>query len=432
MSMAPKTDFGPALRFGALASLGLLVALGLWLGLTRINGAVIAPGRVEAAGTPREVQSLDGGQVASINVSEGQKVAAGEVLLELDSRVGQLRREVARNRLTAALAKRARLEAEASGRAAIAVPDAPAEIEPEALRLHLDGQREVLETRRGARAGRKSQIEEKRAQLESRIDGVDARITALQSQLASLEPEMEKLGRLVARQLMADARLQEKRRQIADLEGRLASARAERAELRTGLRDTALKIAQLDRDMREEVASELDKTRAEIEQYRLEIARLDSELARARIRAPVDGIIHDMRITGQGAVLAPDRTAMTIVPVGSGVEFRLRVRPAEIDTVFAGQTARLSFPAFDRTSTPEIIGKVVGISADVIADQRSGESYYRIDVAVSDEQLARIGGQDALIPGMPVQAFLQTPARSVLSYLARPLTGRLSRAFREG
>jgi len=432
MSTAPKSDFGAALRVGAVASAGLLVALGLWLGLTRINGAVIAPGEIEARGKPREVQSLDGGQVAAINVREGQKVAAGQVLLELDSRVGQLRREVARNRLAAALAKRARLEAEAAGRARIDVPVAPDDVEPAALRLHLAGQRDVLEARRSARAGRKSQLEEKRAQFESRIDGVDARIASLETQLASLGPEMKKMEGLVARQLMADSRLQEKRRRIADLEGRLAGARAERAELRTGLRDTALKIAQLERDMKEKVAAELDKTRAEIEEYRLEIARLDSELARKSIRAPVDGVIHDMRITGQGAVLAPDRTAMTIVPVKSGVEFRLKVRPAEIDTVFAGQKARLSFPAFDRTTTPEIIGEVVSISADVIADPRGGESHYRVDVAVSDAELARIGGEEALIPGMPVQAFLQTPARSVLSYLARPLTSRLSQAFREG
>jgi len=95
-----------------------------------------------------------------------------------------------------------------------------------------------------------------------------------------------------------------------------------------------------------------------------------------------------------------------------------------------GQTAMLRFSAFNQRTTPEITGTVSRISADITTDERTDASYYTVRVAMSAEEIARLGDV-ALVPGMPVEAFVKTGDRKVLSYLVKPLTDQITRAFRE-
>jgi HlyD family secretion protein len=149
------------------------------------------------------------------------------------------------------------------------------------------------------------------------------------------------------------------------------------------------------------------------------------------ILAPTDGIIHEMQVFTVGGVVAPEATIVQVIPQSEGVEFELRIDPKTIDQIFVGQKAKVSFPAFDMRTIPEIFGTLSEVPPSTVTDPTTGQSYYRVGLSVPPEGLALLGNVD-LIPGMPIEAFLETGERSVLSYLTKPLMDQLSRAFREG
>ena len=123
-------------------------------------------------------------------------------------------------------------------------------------------------------------------------------------------------------------------------------------------------------------------------------------------------------------------TIMLVVPRADNLTVEAKIAPQDIDQLQLGQTAMLRFSAFNQRTTPEITGTVSRISADITTDERTDASYYTIRVAMSAEEIARLGDV-ALVPGMPVEAFVKTGDRKVLSYLVKPLTDQIARAFRE-
>ena len=131
-----------------------------------------------------------------------------------------------------------------------------------------------------------------------------------------------------------------------------------------------------------------------------------------------------------GGVITAGDAIMLIVPGADNLMVEAKINPRDIDQVRVGQMAVLRFTAFNLRTTPEVKGEVSQIAADTTTDQRTGQSYYVTRIAMSKEEVARLGNVK-LIPGMPVEAFVQTGERSVLSYLIKPLNDQFVRAFRE-
>jgi HlyD family secretion protein len=153
-------------------------------------------------------------------------------------------------------------------------------------------------------------------------------------------------------------------------------------------------------------------------------------LRRVDLRAPIDGIIHQLAVHTVGGVIAPGEVAMLIVPEADALEVEVKVQPQDIDQIRQGQQAVLRFTAFSQRTTPELIGEIARLSADVSEDQKTGARYYTLRIAVPPSELARLG-ELRLVPGMPVESFVQTNSRTVMSYLVKPLSDQASRAFRE-
>jgi HlyD family secretion protein len=219
-------------------------------------------------------------------------------------------------------------------------------------------------------------------------------------------------------------------RNRADLWGRLASLQADLATLANSVRDTELEMLQSERAFREEVVTELREVSAQADELILQIVTTREQLDRIEMRAPAAGVVHELKIAGPGSVLAAGATALEIVPLGQGLEFELRLDPQAIDQVHAGQAARMQFPAFASTSMPQIIGTVTDISPTSVTDPATQAQYYRLHLTIPPEELARLGDR-ALVPGMPVEAFLDGGSRTAWSYLTKPLADQIDRAFRE-
>ena len=121
---------------------------------------------------------------------------------------------------------------------------------------------------------------------------------------------------------------------------------------------------------------------------------------------------------------------MLIVPQGEQLVIEVKVAPQDIDQLSIGQAAQLRFSAFNQRTTPELAGQVSMISADLTTDQRTGASYYTARVSVTSDEMNKLGNLK-LLPGMPVEAFIQTGMRTMLSYLSKPMTDQLNKAFRQ-
>jgi HlyD family secretion protein len=438
-SPALQTGLGRPGMAGALASLALLAILALWAQVTMIGGAVIAQGQIVVQGQPKLIQNLDGGIVAEIRVANGDAVQAGDVLLRLDPTLLQINLDIYRNRLAEVLARKARLEAEQAGladidAAALRASAAVAWLAGRPLDRHIEGERQIQLARAEVLRGRAEQQREKARQFANQIAGVEGLIAATEDQLGYLGRELANLETLSRDQLVAEGRLLDSQRARAALLGQLASHRSDLASLANSIRDTELEGMLADRQFREQVVTDLRETSAEADELVLQIVTTQKQLDRVEMRAPVAGMVHEMQVATLGGVVAPGATLMQIIPAGAGdsggVEVELQLDPRAIDQVHPGQTARLRFPALNPRDTPDVFAAITTVPAAAVADPATGRSFYRLQARLAPEEVARLGAQ-ALVPGMPVEAFLQAEERSVLAYLLHPLADQLNRAFRE-
>ena len=413
--------------FGGILLIGIF---GLWIGLTMIGGAVIAQGQIVVKGKPQIVQSLDGGIVAEILVRDGDIVAAGDVMLRLDPTILSANLDIAHSRLAAALALRARLEVERQGLDTLefdyptlpfARPDTASEER---------GQREIFLARHAVRKGNRAKLAESWAQFDNQITGAKGQIEALDQQLSYVDADIRSQRSLVDRGLSRQSQLNELSRARAELTGRRAALDAELARLVNAREDAELNTLQQERSFLENVVTELREANTTIEELILDIATRNIQLDRVDIRAPSSGIVHEMKIATTGAVLAPGGTVSQVVPLDKGLDFDLRIDPSNIDEIHIGQDADIMISAFDRQTAPKLAAQVAAISADAITEAQTGRSYYRVTLAVPPEELGRVD-EGTIKPGMPVEAYLKTGNRTVLSYLLQPVTSHLRRAFRE-
>lgn len=415
---------------GAAASVLLLGGGTWWAAETHIVGAVIASGVVEVTGRPKAVQHLDGGIVAALHVAEGDTVAQGAPLVTLDDTTLLANLRIYRARLSEALATRDRLVAEQAEAETITFAGIDPLIDAQEAALHRAGQVEIFDARRALEQGRQERLAEKIAQFGNQIAGVEALIAAKDQQQGYIAEEIAATLALTEKGLARATQLRSLQRSEADLLGQVAEHRSELARIRNSIRDTELEQLQGRREITEQVVTQLRETMTSIEELRQQILTTAAQLDRVDIRAPSAGRIHEMQLTTIGGVVPPGGVILTIVPTGEGFSFITRVAPVSVDQVFVGQPAKVRFPAFNQRETPELAGTVRDVSATTSVDEVTGQSFYRVDIVVSPEELARLGAR-TLIPGMPVEAHLTTGERSVLSYLLKPMNDQLSHAFRE-
>ncbi|MEO1424879.1 MAG: HlyD family type I secretion periplasmic adaptor subunit [Pseudomonadota bacterium] len=425
----PRTGLKRAGIVAVLASLALFGGLIAWSVITQISGAVIATGTVVTDGNTRSIQHIDGGIVSEILVENGDRVGQGDVLIRLEDTLLRANAEIYRTRLSDALAQRSRLRAEQLG---LPKPEPATSdlIEPARLAESHLGELEIFAARQSMQAGRVEQLEERIRQFRNQIVGVDGLLASKQEQLTFVGQELAASVSLNERGLAIDSQVLGLQRSRSDLLGQVAEHISERARIENSIRDAELEILQIARQFREQVVSDIQEVDNTVQELIQQLVSTDRQLARTEIRAPDSGIVHELQIFTIGGVIPPGGTIVQIVPTEEAMTFDMRIDPSAIDQVYPGQTARVRFPAFDARTTPELAARVAGVSPTTVVDEATGMSYFRAELSIGTEELARLG-EVILLPGMPVEGYLQTTERSVISYLMRPITDQFVRAFRE-
>lgn len=407
---------------GTVAFLALCV--GGWAATTEIAGAVVAPASLVVDTNAKKVQHPTGGVVGELRVRDGQRVKAGDTLIRLDETQTRANLAVVTKSLDELAARRTRLEAERDGLSSLSFPD---ELlarlsDPEVARV-VRGEQRLFETRQSARAGQVSQLRERVLQLRQQINGTEEQIIAKKREVEFIGQELKGVRELWQKNLVQITRVTALERDAARIDGERGALVSTVAQLRGKITETELQIIQIEQDMRTEVGKELADIRAKNSELVERKVSAEDQLKRIDIRAPQDGIVHQLATHTVGGVVSPGEQMMLIVPENDDLAVEARIEPQKIDQLHLGQTANLRFSAFNQQTTPEIAGKVTRISADLTQDQKTGVSYYTVRISLRPDELIKLGAQK-LIPGMPVEAFVQTADRTVLSYLLKPLTDR--------
>lgn len=430
MNIVPKTNFGYGTKIGAIGGILLCFTSLVWASFTNINGAVIATGSIVVSGKPKSIQHLDGGIVQSIKVLEGDTVKAGDVLLTLDETLLAANFKIYKGRLADALARQARLQAEQAGQSTLLFEkDYPLlqDFNTESFQV---GQAQVFQARAELQAGKEEQLTEKIVQFNNQISGVNGLLHAKKRQLELIAQELEASESLRQKGLTVASQLLAIQRSKADFDGQIAEHHSELARIQNSIQDTRIEILQGKRQFKEQVIEELRDVNTQVGELTQQILSTQKQLDRVEVRAPVNGVVHELQITTIGGVVPAGGTMLQIVSQDSGLTFEVRIDPAAIDQAYIGQSAKIRFSAFNQRTTPELTGVVAAISPTSILDEVSGLNYYKTKLEIGSDQLGKLGGTE-LIPGMPVEAYLQTDERSVLSYFTKPFTDQVAKAFRE-
>jgi HlyD family secretion protein len=435
MPVRPETSLTKLILTGCLAVFVLVGILGGWSATTLISGAVVANGQVEVAGKPKTVQTLDGGVLEELPVRNGDYVEKGQLLARFDATLLQINLDIARSRLASALSLRARLEAERVGDVDIIFDynDLPKSISDMNLAMPKAeaGQVAIFQVRMAMRSGSLDRMHGYLAELDSQSLGVRGQIKALEQQISLLDQDLVNITELVAKGLARHDRLTDAMRRHAVLQGELAGRRSELASLNNRRLEVALDASQDEKSFQEQIVTDLRALTSEIEELALSIVTRQAQLDRIEVRAPESGVVHEMQMTTVGGIIAPGGTLLDIVPQDAGFEFEVRVPAQSINKVHYNQSAQIVFGAFDQRNTPKLGGWVRSISPEAIRDIQTGQLYYRVALEIPQDQIDRLPTTAKLIPGMPLEAFLRTTERTVLSYLTEPLTAHLRHGFRE-
>jgi len=415
----------------AAAALFLVVGIGVIGATTELAGAVIASGALVVQSNVKKVQHPTGGIVGELRVQDGSPVSAGDLLIRLDETTAQANLAMVEKSLAELFARRARLEAERDGSDAVEFP-------PELLQAAhqvetgrvVAGERKLFEFRSEAQRGQKAQLRERIAQLTDEVRGYTDQAAAKKKEIEFIGKELEGVRDLWQKNLIPITRVTALERDGARLEGERGQLIATIAQGKGKISETELQIIQLDQNLRSDAAKELADIRAKIaELVERKVTAMD-QLQRIDIRAPQSGFVHQLAVHTKGGVVAGGEQIMLIVPEADDLIVEVRVDPQKIDQLKLDQPATLRFPSFNQRTTPELNGTVRRIAADVIQDQRSGQPYYLVRIGLEADEIARLNGLK-LVPGMPVEAFIRTEQRTMLSYLLKPLTDQARRAFRE-
>jgi HlyD family secretion protein len=425
-----------SIRLHLIIGLAVVIVLaggfGGWASTVQISGALIAPGAVVVDSNVKKVQHPTGGVVGEVRVRDGDVVKAGDVVVRLDDTVTKASLAIVVKTLNGLYARAARLEAEQRGESQLAFPPQLTDraSDPDVQNVMVS-ESKLFEVRVHGRAGQKAQLRERVLQLNEEIGGLTAQEAAKEKEIALIEKELVGVRSLYEQHLVQITRLTTLERDAARLNGERAQYIASRAQAKGKITETELQIIQVDKDMVSEVSKDLRETNDKIGEFVERKVTAEDQLRRVDIRAPQDGMVLQNNVHTVGGVITAGDAMMMIVPQADDLSVEAKVDPKDIDKLQIGQKTLMRFSAFNQRTTPELNGNVTRVSADVTTDQRTGQSYYTIRVSLPPSEVARLGDNNKLIPGMPVEAFVQTGDRTMLSYLLKPLNDQLMRSFRE-
>lgn len=420
---------GPA-RIGLFLILMFVGGFGAWAFLVPLAGGAIAPGIISPDGSRRTVQHLEGGIIRKLHVRDGDIVEKGQPLLLLESVQPKANHDLLKKQHMTLVITRARLDAERLDRTDVDFPIDTLTASPEIIAI-MQSQRELFYVRKSSHEARNNVLKQRIAQLGEQIKGYEAQVKSAGRQIELIAEEVEGKKELASRGHLTKPDLLRMMRMEAELTGRKGQYEAAISEAQQQIGEAQIQLVANDAERADQIATQLDKVQAEINQLEEKLLASKDILNRTLITAPVAGIIVDLKFKTESGVIQPGAPILDIVPADEKLLIDARVSPMDIDVVHSGLKAQVQLSAFSSRSTPRIDGFIRSVSADRLVDQSTGQAYFLARVEVEREEVKKIGPDKKLMAGMPADVLIVTGERTMANYLLRPFLDAVWRTLRE-
>jgi protease secretion system membrane fusion protein len=352
--------------------------------------------------------------------------------VRLDDTQSRSQHEIARGQLFASLALEARLTAERLGRSGA---DYPPELRNETGDARAGAamllQSQLLATRRQALASELSAMRENIGGLEFQLQGLAAARSAKEEQRSLLQQELGNQRQLADEGFLPRNRVLEQERALAAIGGAIAEDIGNIGRTRQGIAEVRARMAGREHDVRKEIEAQLSEVQKEASSLRSRLDALAFDLAGAQITSPADGVVMGLAVHTVGGVVAAGSAMMEVVPENESLKVEAQVPPHLIDKVKPGLEVDLLFTALNQANTPHVQGRVLNVSADVLAEPRqNNQPYFKVMVEVTPAGMEKLRSHE-IRAGMPAEVFIRTGERTAMNYLLKPLTDRMNRALTE-
>lgn len=415
----------PTWRPLAWITIGLLSASAAWASQAELEEIVAAAGIVVPQSQIKVVQHLEGGIITTIHVQEGDMVVAGQPLLQLDLGSGGTNAEELQVRLDALQIKRARLVAQRDGMP-LRLPDEATERQP-----HIAAAETATYDNRQRQFESDLEVIRKQArQQEYEVTAIDARRDSVKKRLDLASQQLAMIRKLYQSGVMAKMRLLDIEREVETIHGELLRLDVEYDKAGEALLEAEEREQQDLTHFQSQAAAELSQVELELGRHRELLVKASAQQQRSEIVSPIDGIVKRSRFNTLGGIVRPGDSIMEIVPSEDILVVEARLSPADVGHVAVGQLVLVKISTFDYLRYGGLEGTVKHVAADSSADQ-SGNQYFKMIVQTSDSQLDVDDQAYKIMPGMEALVDVKIGARSVLSYLIKPVLKLRHEAFRE-
>lgn len=417
-------------RLGAGVMLFGFVGFMVWAAFAPLDKGVASSGVVTVSGNRKVVQSPLNGAIRAIHVREGQQVKAGEPLVELNQTEAQAQADTLRNQFHTAQVTEARLLAEHDGLKNIAFPLPLDKEELEQIAPLLSVQNSIFQARVNGLASEissyKHALEGSRLQLSELQQVRNSKL----AQRRSLQEQVISLSKLAEEGYLPRNRYLELQQQLDGVSSALFETQGQIAQLKKKVAETSQRIAQRHAEYRQEVTTQLTQAQSDKLNYQNQLKAADWALKNTRIDSPVSGKVIGLNVFTLGGIVSQGQQLMEILPADTPLMIEARLAVEMVDKVHPSLPVDIMFTAFNQNTTPKIPGFVSLVSADRLTDSTTGEPYYQMQIEVSAEGKEKLAGLDVKA-GMPVEVFVNTGSRSLLSYFFKPIADRASTSLTE-
>ncbi|MBU0799471.1 MAG: HlyD family type I secretion periplasmic adaptor subunit [Alphaproteobacteria bacterium] len=397
----------------------------IWATFSKIEEITRGEGQVVPTREIQVVQSLEGGILGELLVSEGDRVQAGQILMRVSDVMFASEERGTEAKFASLRAKKARLEAETRGQPFVL----PADLAASAVDI---GKSELAlyESRQQELTNAKAILQDKISSAESGLAETTAQITRLRNNSALLQQELNITSEMVRQQAVPKLEEIRLRRELSDSQGQLKAEQEKQNGLKAELGAAQKQLKDQDDKFRSQALGELSAVETEMAQLNESLKSIGDRVYRTELRAPVDGIINNIALKTIGGVIEPAHKLIEIVPVDDELKIIAKVRPSDIAFLKVDQPVKVKISAYDPQRYGALDGKLVRIGANSVTD-RDGNIFFEIEVRTDKNYLGSAEHKLPITPGMVASTEVITGKRTIMEYLMKPVLRARDRALRE-
>lgn len=431
LDVGEQQPFPPRLMLAGFLLVSLfLVSLGGWSSLAPIEGAVVSHGIISVSSYRKQIQHLEGGIVETIHVSDGDKVVAGQLLVQLRNIKPATTLRQLQGEFNEAQAVVARLQAERDNLDEINFPEElVARAEDPAISSVMSGQMNILHSRSSLMQDKQAVLEQKITQTREDITGLKGQAKEKNKQMQSLRAEYQITVNALKQGLVAKADELKLKQRLAETRGEIIGIQSEIGQREQNILELRLQKSEVEAQRIADIAEQLRTQRAMLFELSQKIISASDVLNRTKIVSPIDGEVVNLQIHSHEGVIKAGQPLMEVVPADDELVVEASIAPKDIDEVWIGMPANVVLTSISRRQRVPMAGTVTDLSADRLTNELTGEDYYRVRIEILPQSVDSTSVN--LVAGMGADVFLRTGARTPLDYLLSPITKSLRMGLRE-